>query len=80
VPVTLTVKNVLFGIHGHPETLKTGKAIVTIAAFMTNSTPKIAMFELVRKLYGGITEASTVTPSDDMQTSEHTCRTLLTAL
>jgi hypothetical protein len=31
-----TVKNVFFGISGHLETLKTGKTIVTMAAFMTN--------------------------------------------
>jgi hypothetical protein len=44
VSLALEVKNVFFGIPGHPETLKTGKAIVTIAAFMTNSTPKTALF------------------------------------
>jgi hypothetical protein len=33
-----------FGIPGHSETLKTGKAIVLIAAFMTNLTPKTALF------------------------------------
>jgi hypothetical protein len=39
-----TVKNVFFDIPGDPETLKTGKAIVTIAAFLTDSTKKIALF------------------------------------
>jgi hypothetical protein len=33
-----TVKTVFCGIPGNPETLKTGNAIVTIAAFMKNST------------------------------------------
>jgi hypothetical protein len=37
-------KNVFFGIPGHPEILKTGKVIVTIAVFMKNSTPKTASF------------------------------------
>jgi hypothetical protein len=39
-----TVKNVFFGIPGHPETLKTGKAIVLMVTFMKNSTPKTALF------------------------------------
>jgi hypothetical protein len=39
-----TVKNVFFGIPGHLETLKTGKAVVTTATSMTNSTPKTTSF------------------------------------
>jgi hypothetical protein len=39
-----TVKNVFFSIPGHLETLKTGKANVLMVTFMTNSTPKTALF------------------------------------
>jgi hypothetical protein len=44
VPLAVGGQKRVFRIAGHPETLKTGKAIVTIAAFMTNSTSKTALF------------------------------------
>jgi hypothetical protein len=45
VPLTLDgQKRFFFGIPGHLETLKTGRDIATIPAFMTNSASKTALF------------------------------------